>query len=352
MRKDAPTGMFNHLHRAALLALLLLTLAVGAPSAAAYAPIPLNDPIPAPAPAPAGELALPRGSVTARPFVVMIDNHPKAYPQTGLNQAPLVFEALAEFGITRYMAVFVPGISPELQTIGPVRSARAYFVEWAKGLRGVYSHAGGSPDALTMAQTSIEILNMDALRKDAGAFFRRSQQRAAPHNLYTSSADLAAFAASKKADTPDLRELGFPLKADAAASQRPASQRLRYFFIYKEAYVSWSYDKASNSYLYFRQARPHVDAATGEQLRFRNVIVMEVPERPIPGDAKGRIEQQVIGEGAARIFMDGRMVEGTWRKGAGFAQLQFFGGDGKEIALNAGPVWVAAIPSLRNLTVE
>ena len=134
-----------------------------------------------------------------------------------------------------------------------------------------------------------------------------------------------------------------PEVAAAPASQRPGSQKLRYFFIYKEAYVSWSYDKASNSYLYFRQARPHVDAATGEQLRFRNVIIMEVPERPIPGDAKGRIEQQVIGEGAARVFIDGKMVEATWRKGAGFAQLQFFGRDGKEIALNSGPVWIAAI---------
>jgi hypothetical protein len=348
MRKDKATGMFHHLHRVCVLAVLLLSLAIGAPSAAAYAPIPLTDPLPKPAP----ELTLPRGSITARPFVVMIDNHPKAYPQTGLNQAPLVFEALAEFGITRYMAVFVPGVSPELSTIGPVRSARSYFVEWAKGLRAVYAHAGGSPDALTMAQTSVEILNMDALRKDAGAFFRRNQQRVAPHNLYTSSADLAAFELSKKANAPDLRELGFPIKADAPAAQRPASQKLRYFFIYKEAYVGWSYDKASNSYLYFRQARAHVDAATGEQLRFRNLIIMEVPERPIPGDAKGRIEQQVIGEGAARVFIDGKMVEATWRKGAGFAQLQFFGRDGKELAFNSGPVWIAAIPSLKNLTVE
>ncbi len=116
--------------------------------------------------------------------------------------------------------------------------------------------------------------------------------------------------------------------------------------------MSWSYDRASNSYLYFRQARPHVDAATGEQLSFRNVIVMEVPERPIPGDPKGRIEQQVIGEGAARVFIDGKMINATWRKGAGFAQLRFYGSDGKEIALNRGPTWIAAIPSLKNLTVE
>jgi hypothetical protein len=333
--------MARTLHRVSLLALLLTLLVYAAPAAART-----------PGPVSARQLSLPRGSLTARPYTVMIDNHPGAYPQTGLNQAPLVFEALAEYGITRYMAVFVTGVNPELKTIGPVRSARSYFVEWAKGLRGVYSHAGGSPDSLTMAQTSIEILDMDALRRDGSAFFRRSAQRKAPHNLYTSSADIAAFATTKPGEAPDLREIGFLLKADAPAAQRPARQRISYHFIYKETFVAWTYDKATNSYLYWRQRRPHVDAATGEQLRFRNLIVMEVPERPIPGDPKKRIEQQVIGEGAARIFLDGQVIQATWRKGAGFAQLQFFGADGREIALNSGSVWIAALPSLRNLVVE
>jgi hypothetical protein len=321
-----------------LLLLLLVTLVVPRPVAAQNSP-----------PTP---LTIARGSVSERPYVVMFDNHPRAYPQTGLNQAPIVFEALAEFGITRYMAVYVPGVSPELSSIGPVRSARSYFVEYAKGLRGVYVHAGGAPDALTLARTSIEILDMDALRRDAGAYFRRAANRAAPHNLYTSSAQIAAFVAAKKAATPDLSEIGFLIKSDAPLAQRPNSQQLRYFFIYREAYVAWNYDRASNSYLYFRQQRPHVDAATGEQLRFKTVVVLEVPERPIRGDAKGRIEQDVLGEGAARIFMDGRMIEATWRKAAGFAQLQLYNSAGNEIALNAGPVWIAAIPALKNLSVE
>jgi len=299
-----------------------------------------------------GALALPRGSVTERPFAVMLDNHPGAYPQTGLDQAAIVFEALAEFGLTRYMAVFVPGISADLPQIGPVRSARPYFVEWAKGLRALYAHAGGSPEGLLLAQTSVELINMDALRRDAGGFFRRSAARAAPHNLYTDSASLAGFRDSKAADTPDLSEVGFLLKPEAPAAQRPSGQRLSYFFLYREAYVGWSYDPASNSYGYFRQARPHVDARSGEQLRFKNVVVLEVPERPIPGDPKQRIEQDVLGEGRARVFRDGAMVEATWRKPAGFAPLQIFGPDGAELAMNPGNVWIAAIPALDNLTVE
>jgi hypothetical protein len=299
-----------------------------------------------------GALALPRGSVTTRPFAVMLDNHPGAFPQSGLNQAAIVFEALAEFGLTRYMAVFVPGVGEELSEIGPVRSARPYFVEWAKGLRAVYVHAGGSPEGLLLAETSVELINADALRRDAGAAFRRSAARAAPHNLYTDSASLAAFRDGKQAETPDLGEIGFLLKPEAPAAQRPASQQLSYYFIYREAYVGWTYDPATNSYGYFRQARPHIDARTGEQLRFKNVLVLEVPERRIPGDAKQRIEQDVLGEGRARVFYDGALVEATWRKAAGFAPLQIFGPDGAELALNPGNVWVAAVPSLDNLTVE
>lgn len=305
---------------------------------------------------PSGPLALPRGSVTQRPFAVMIDNHPNAYPQTGLGQAPIVFEALAEFGITRYMAVFVSGVSPELSEIGPVRSARAYFVEWAKGFRAVYAHAGGSPDGILLAETSIELINADALRANAGAYFRRSAARSAPHNLYTDSAALAAARADLGADRPAdpaaLAEIGFVLKAEAPASEWPQAQSLSYYFLYRETYVGWSYDPANNTYLYFRQARPHVDARSGEQLRFTNVVILEVPEKPIPGDPKQRIEQQVVGEGRARIFRDGTMVEAVWRKGAGFAQLQLFAADGAEVALNPGNVWIAAIPSLDNLTVE
>lgn len=324
------------------------------PPAPSPTPEPSPTPIPpSPTPEPiTGALALPRGAVLDRPFAVMIDNHPGAFPQTGLNQAAIVFEALAEFGLTRYMAVFVPGISPELSEIGPVRSARPYFVEWAKGLRAVYVHAGGSPEGLLLAETSVELVNMDALRGDAGAYFRRSSAREAPHNLFTDSAELAAFLESKQAAATDLSEIGFLLKPEAPPEQRPAEQRLSYFFIYREAYVSWAYDPASNSYAYFRQARPHIDARSGEQLRFKNLVLLEVPERPIPGDPKQRIEQDVIGEGRARVFRDGTMVEATWRKPAGFAQLQIYGPDGAELALNPGNVWIAAIPSLDNLSVE
>jgi hypothetical protein len=282
----------------------------------------------------------------------MIDNHPNAYPQIGLDSAVLVFEALAEFGITRYMAIFAPGVSPERENIGPVRSARPYFVEWAKGLNSVYIHAGGSPEGLLLAETAIELVNMDGLRGDAANSFRRSSQRSAPHNLYTSSAEIAAFLLQKGRPEANYAEIGFGYKAEAAVELRPASQLLTYFFIYPEQYIRWTYDVRANDYLRFRGNKPYIDAGSGAQLRFKNVIVLEVPESPIPGDAKGRIEQQVIGQGAGRLFMDGREQEIRWQKDAGYAQLRLYETTGEEIALNPGATWIAAVPSLANLTVE
>ncbi len=300
------------------------------------------------------EGALFRGSLTSRPAAVMFDNHPAAYPQIGLAQASVVFEALAEFGITRYMGIYADGITPALSNIGPVRSARSYYVEWAKGLRATYVHAGGSPDGLLLAETSIELVNMDALRGNTRGAFSRSSDRAAPHNLFTNSAAIAEFTAVQDQATPDnLSEIGFLFKADAPAAERPAAQSLSYYFIYRDAYVAWAYRPDTNDYVYFRQQRPHVDGRTGEQLSFKNVVILEVLERPVPGDTKRRIEQQVVGEGPARIFRDGQMIEGTWRKPAGFAQLQFYTNtDGAEVELNAGTVWIAAIPALANLVVE
>jgi hypothetical protein len=297
-----------------------------------------------------GTLVLARGRVPQRLQAVMIDNHPAAYPQIGLNKAPLVFEALAEFGITRYMAVFAPGVSAEASAIGPVRSARAYFVEWAMGLDAVYAHAGGSPDGLELAQSAIEIVNADALSKAMGGYFRRDGSRRSPHNLFTDSAQLARI--TERFGDADTSEQGFLIKPEAAPDARPPHQRLRYFFLYPDETAGWDYDAATNSYARLRRDRPHLDGLTGKQLVFKDVVMLEVKEARRPGDAKGRIDQQVVGEGRARIFMDGVGRDAVWRKPAGYAPLRFYDAAGAEIALNAGPVWVAALPSLDNLTVE
>src|SRR5205085_397561 len=184
--------------------------------------------------APTGAPGLARGALTQRPIIAMIDNHPDAYPQTGLDHAAVVFEALAEFGVTRFMAVYAPGITSDAARIGPVRSTRLYFAQWAMGFHALYAHAGGSPQGLQLVE---------------------STDRA-----------LSDFAHP---------EVGFLFKTDEPASRRPASQQLSYFFIYKEDSAGWNYDPSTNGYLRTRRDHPARDAATGKQLWAKDVVVIE-----------------------------------------------------------------------------
>jgi hypothetical protein len=280
----------------------------------------------------------------------MIDNHADAFPHAGLNSAVLVIEALVENGITRYMAVFAPGISPDAEAIGPVRSARVYFVQWARGLQAVYAHIGGSPASLNLAFSVPEIADMDAMYGYPGSYFYRSDSKIAPHNLYTSSALLASYIEDAGLATFDPAGLGFLFTPDSPADTRPTSQTLRYFFLFPDDIVSWDYDPTTNNYLRSWRGNRHVDELSGKQLAFKNVVVMEVVNYLI-GDAEGRIEQQVIGEGKARVFANGVEREVFWRKDTGAAPLQFFAADGQEVSFTAGAIWIAAIPSLDQLTV-
>jgi hypothetical protein len=300
---------------------------------------------------PTGAPGLARGALTQRPVIAMIDNHPDAYPQTGLDHAAVVFEALAEFGVTRFMAVYAPGITADAPQIGPIRSTRLYFAQWAMGFHALYAHAGGSPQGLELVESTDQLVNLDALKAANTSYFARSSDRDAPHNLYTSSADLAR--AAKALGVADLAQpdLGFLFKNDAPAAQRPAAQEIGYFFIYREDDAGWSYDPQTNGYLRLRRGRPARDAATNAQLWAKDVVVLEIKEAPLADDPKGRIEQTVVGQGRARVFTDGIEREVTWRKDAPQAQLRLFDGD-TETQLNAGPIWIVALPSLDNLTVK
>jgi hypothetical protein len=296
-----------------------------------------------------GENTFARGAITKRPWMVMIDNHPDAYPQSGMNQAALVFEGLAEYGITRFIALYADGITPNLNEIGPVRSTRLYFAQWAMGFHPVYAHAGGSPDGVHASETTDLFVNFEALRLPK--FTWRDQRRIAPHNLYTSSELLRAFADSKDVSEFNEPDVGYLFEQIPAAS--PVEVRsVSYFFLDRSSRAGFTYDPASNGYHRVMRGRAHVDRVTGQQLWTRNVVVMQVQEAARAGDAKRRIDQEVVGSGPAQMFMAGRRVDGTWRKESEAAPLRFYDGAGSEVRFNAGPIWIAAIPTFERLTVQ
>jgi hypothetical protein len=279
----------------------------------------------------------------------MIDNHPKAWPQSGLDKASLVFEALAEGGITRFMAVFQEGALPDAPEIGPVRSARLYFVHWAMGLQGVFMHAGGSPDALEVARTTDRLVNAEVLALPKYA--HRDNRRAAPHNLYTSSELLRTFVNDKDQSVPDDPQLGY-LFDHLAPVAPPQATTINYRYVDPTFRAGWRYDPAINGYYRTSRDEPHLERVTGQQLWMRNVVVMEVPEALRAGDNQGRLDVQVIGSGPARIFSAGRQIEVTWRKDDAAAPLRFYDAQGQEVVFNVGSIWIAAIASLERLSVQ
>ncbi|HLJ68857.1 MAG TPA: DUF3048 domain-containing protein [Chloroflexota bacterium] len=281
-----------------------------------------------------------------RPVAVILDNFsPDARPQSGLAQASLVFETLAEGGITRFMAVYLERDAP---MIGPVRSARLYFNSWAAGLGVIFGHDGGNVDALQELPTLSTVFNVDADRTP-GPFWRIAA-RAAPHNEYTSTGRLRSYVqlhgGSVTGAPPAL-----PHKDDAPLSQRPASFHLAIQFSYGDYDVSWTYDRASNSYARAMGGAPHVDAATGRQLTAKNVVVMVTDESPASDPfTPGAIHLRTEGTGAATVYEDGKAIAATWSKPSVGGTLQWLNASGAPIPLNRGTTWVEVVPGGTQVT--
>ena len=302
-------------------------------------------------PADLNVVPLVRGEVTKRPFMMMIDNHPDAYPQSGLNRASVVFEALAEYGITRFMAVFPGELTADDRPLGPVRSARLYFVQWAMGFGAYYAHAGGSPTGLELAESTDQIINLDALRNEATNYFFRvdTETRVAPHNLYTNGTVLQERAAAET--VPYSRtDVGFRYRLALEESKRGAAQTFSYFFLYDDAPVGWNYDPASNNYFRTRFGKAAMDEVSQAQLSTQNVVVIEVKEAPILGDPKSRIDQQVVGSGKGILYRDGLREEVTWNKASPEAPIIFLDSNGQDVMFTAGQIWISAVPDLANIS--
>jgi hypothetical protein len=256
-----------------------------------------------------------------------------------------VFEGLAEYGITRFMATYVAGT--DVPEIGPIRSTRLYFAQLAMGMHPIYGHAGGSPDGEQLVRTTTELVNFDA---DGSPFGYRDGSRFAPHNLYTRTDLLAALAASFPIDAAALAEVGYLYDAAAPAAQ-PVG-RIDYYFEDTSSRAMWSWDAACACYLRSQRDQAHVDRTTGEQVRTTNLVVMEITGGLRADDALSRIDQYVVGGGRARIFRDGVMVEASWRKETEAGSLRFYDAQGAEIPFAPGAIWIAGVPSFDHMTTR
>jgi hypothetical protein len=269
-------------------------------------------------------------------FAVQIENIVEARPLSGVSRAHLVYETLAEGGITRILALFAAGSGVE--EIGPVRSARPYFLSWAEEYGATYAHSGGSPEALASI-SKYDIYDLNEFSN--GQYFWRSRTRYAPHNLYTSTERLSeAFAAKEGKVKSDFAAWQF--KDEAELDGRPSeARRVKIYFSTKTYEVGWQYDRESNDYLRYQAGAIQQDR-DGKEVKAKNIVVQFAKITSI--DAIDRKKIETVGEGEAIVFQDGLRIDGTWEKEAKGGRTKFYDSAGVEIKFNPGVTWVEVVP--------
>lgn len=277
-----------------------------------------------------------------RPFAVMINNLKPAIPQSGISQADIIYEVLVEGGIVRLMAMFQEFDSTK---IGPVRSARHYFLDMSLDHDGIYMHYGKSPQALT-AFSTLKIANLEGLSYLDEIMCYRDKSRVAPHNAYTSYDGLMAGLASKGYRTE--RDETIPHKfIFSETALEPISslvaQTVRLpFSKYQKPW--FEYDEASNTYKRFQYDKEHIDVETNTQLNFTNIIVQFTKEWVIKGDTEGRLDLALVSKGEGYYVTGGYYKPITWEKTAHHEPTRYYDMDGQELVLSPGKSWIAIFP--------
>ncbi|HSW66537.1 MAG TPA: DUF3048 domain-containing protein [Bacillota bacterium] len=275
-------------------------------------------------------------SINLRPVTaVMIENSEDARPQSGLDQAGVVFEAVAEGGITRFVALF-QDTAPAY--IGPVRSVRPYYEQWLLGFDAPVAHVGGSAEALAnMGPWGIK--DLDQFYNSAT--YHRISSRYAPHNVYTSMDELNALETKKgytsSKFTPLARKAEAPFKTPVASSIDLTISSA--FFN-----VHYDYDSTTNSYKRSEGGAAHMELnQDGSQVQITpKVVVALVLQQGIAADDL-HTSYTATGSGAVYIFQDGNVITGSWHKASNNENFTFTDASGAAIKLNPGQTWFTAV---------
>jgi len=303
-----------------------------------------------------------------RPLCVMIENHPDARPQYGLAEADLVYEALAEGGITRFMAVVWSNTPSRLM---PIRSARAYYVKWTTDIEGcIYHHIGEAHSSDPEINVRSVVRKYGVLEVSDRAFLRDSECRkhhaqehcaySLPETLWTEAAEQGWTGGIENVQTYLFKEEIDPVSAttgvtDYSTTAHSLHVKLTTGYSQSTYETVWTYDPVMNSYKRahgtLTKSTPHLDATTNTQLSAKNVVIMRVDSNA-QGDRKNHNDIEVIGTGTAVILMDGKIIEGTWSKADGESRTKFYDLSGNEIMFNRGKIWIQAMPLENKIDVK
>lgn len=309
------------------------------------APDPADVPEPEPVPAGplnplTGEAGYPESAVGKRPAAVMVNNINAALPHRGLSQADILYEVAVEGGITRMLAVFADiGTIP---SVGPVRSARHYYIDLAAPYDPIYVHFGGSAPGKAAIQNN-GIDNVDGLIYGTTAFSKdswRAQNRGVEHSYFIDGAAIQSVAEQR----------GYSLTGEPVAPLSISQQKITpeqqsggvyvKFTGYTNSAFTWNPD--TGLYEKSRNGEPHIDENNGETLSFANVLVLTTSITSYDG---GDLREVALGSGGGWLFTGGGYEEINWSKGGCGNQFAFVKKDGSPAQGNIGPTFIAIIDS-------
>ncbi|MDO8625927.1 MAG: DUF3048 domain-containing protein [Candidatus Magasanikbacteria bacterium] len=291
-------------------------------------------------------------------IAVMVDNHVDARPlQAGIAEARVVYEAPVEGNFTRYMALFSMDDASEL--VGPVRSARPYFIDWASEYSAFYLHSGGSPAALDMLKNNPASV-YDVNEFWNGLYFWRDLKINAPHNLFTNAENWQSLVAEADGVAPAWRGWQFEtIRAVDSAVRRPSVLVSSYavpngiIIPYNKNYeIVWQYDATSSLFRRLINGERERDAS-GQEIMASTIIIQRTNIKTI--DSEGRKKVTTVGEGEASVISLGRKLDGRWQKSAG-GRTFFYNNGGEEVIFAAGParnashsdaggtIWIEVVP--------
>jgi len=291
-----------------------------------------------------------------RPVAVMFNNLKKALPQIGVSQADVLYEIVAEGGITRIMGVYqdLEGVGD----LGSIRSARDYYVNLAVGHDAIYIHAGGSPQAYS-AFKSWGVTNIDFVNGPYGNMCWRDPERrknaGLEHSLLTSSEKILEQMPSRfRLEHEEGYEVGWTFSGEPPAGGNGTVKLTVPFSNYKTGH--FTYDTEKSQYLIEQSIDgadiPYVDGATGEPVSVSNVLVLYTDVSRVKGDDKGRMDVRTTGTGDGLLFRDGQCYEITWKRDKRTDNYSFLDKSGKAIPLAVGTSYINVVSTSAEVTWE
>lgn len=303
-----------------------------------------------------------------RPLAVMIENHEEARPQSGLSRADVVYESIAEGGISRFMGIFYCAAAAKSLNLAPVRSARTYFLPWVLEYDALYNHVGGAGrcEDPTVDERAKALCQIDTYKiKDMDQFgisfptcFRNydrlDREVATEHTMVCVTDKLYALAATRGWTNVDAKNIPWnknfvpwKFKDEAKAEARGDAPAISFVAWkgYEKSYgVRWEYDKAINMYKRFNGGVAHMDLETKEQLSAKSIIIQFAKETG-PVDEHAHLLYANIGSGEGILFQDGKSVKIVWKKALKNDRTKFFDATtNKEIEINKGQLWIEMLP--------